>query len=231
MASHRREDWKDRFQTKQQDSSKRVTRFLCNIPAIPSFSMLWRFHFGHMKNAKERMAQAHTVNLRRPHEGNAEKKGWFLPHAFFLLLKHLFYIACNFFFSKYTVVFCASCSLSRRTICCNRQREKHFSAQEEKKTQLKSSSSAHLGGAEMKILCSFFRMSLCKQDVVNVSFLRKGLYLVLALPFDLLAASAADQIGFPVSASSYSSLKSLLSETRSLKYKLCYSALNNMWCE
>lgn len=154
-----------------------------------------------------------------------KKKDWFLLHAFFLLLKHLY---C-FFFNKHTVFFCASRSLSRRTICCNRQCEKHFSAQE--KIQLRSSSSAHRGGTEMKILGCFFRTSLCKQDVVNVSFLRKGLYLVLALPFDLLAASAADQIGFPVSASSYSSLKSLHSETRSLKYKLCYSALNNMWCE
>lgn len=59
-------------------------------------------------------------------------------------------------------------------------------------------------------------------------FEKRALYLVLVLPFDLLGASAADQIGFPVSASSYSSLKSLCFETRSSKHKLCYSALNNM---
>lgn len=199
---------------------------MCDIPAIPSSSVLCKFHFGHMKNAKERIAQVHTVNLRRPYKSNAEKERLISPACFLSVVKTF----VLFFFSINTQwFFCASRSLSRRTICCNRQCENHFSAQE--KIQLRSSSSANRGGTEMKILGCFFRTSLCKQDVVNVSFLRKGLYLVLALPFDLLAASAADQIGFPVSASSYSSLKSLHSETRSLKYKLCYSALNNMWCE
>lgn len=40
-----------------------------------------------MKNAKERIAQVHTVNLRRPYKSNAEKERLISPACFLSVVK------------------------------------------------------------------------------------------------------------------------------------------------